>query len=95
MKIITKLAAIGSIAIVAALGVTMPASAAPVGSCSSGPSWDNSIPAGVASCNGSYWRVNVSCVNNSTNYGAWGGARTAVTVHNGCKNNWFTSVVTQ
>lgn len=80
------------IAAVAILGGGMlsaaPAAAAPVGSCSSGPYYDHGSGAGIASCNGSFWRVNVGCWFNPTVYGAWGGARTAVTYHPDCRDNW-------
>ncbi|HEU5223384.1 MAG TPA: hypothetical protein VFU07_06840 [Candidatus Lumbricidophila sp.] len=90
---VITLAAAASFGLV--LGVVTPAAAAPVGSCTSSPYWDNSLVAGVASCNGSYWRLNVGCLNNSTVYGAWGGPRTAVTRHSGCKDNWFVSAWTE
>lgn len=77
------------------LGVALPAAASPIGNCSGPPHWNNSISAGVASCDGSNWRVNVNCLNNATVYGSWGGARSAATVHSGCKNNWFVNVWVQ
>lgn len=93
-----KFLAVTSIAVAALFGAVLtaaPASAAPIGSCTSGPHWESSINSGVASCNGSYWRVNVDCVNNATVYGAWGGPRTAVTRANNCAGNWFINVWTQ
>ena len=92
---LVHLVAVAGFSAVAVLGFAPPAAAAPVGSCSTGPSWDNGIKSGVATCNGSFWRLNVSCLNNSTMYGPWGGSRTAVTRHSGCHNNWFVNVFTQ